>query len=86
MHRFPCMDMGTPIPIIVALLALSIALFVAGLLLRRKALLTSRGACLAWAILSVLPLFGTGLILFTRDQVNLSTGKVPVREDPNLAR
>jgi hypothetical protein len=59
------MNNGTPISIIVLLTAASVILLVIGLALHRKGMLRSRGAALGWAILTVLPLFAGGWVIFT---------------------
>lgn len=57
---------GNPILwIVLALVAASVVLFVIGLLLRRSGTIASRGAALAWGILTILPLFGGGVLLFS---------------------
>ncbi len=56
---------GNPIMwVVLALVAASVVLFVIGLLLHRGGALGSRGAALAWGILTILPLFGGGVLLF----------------------
>jgi len=56
---------GNPILwIVLALVAASVALFIIGILLHRNGTLASRGAAMAWGILTILPLFGGGVLLF----------------------
>ena len=57
---------ASPIAIVLLLPADSVILLVIGLLLHRKGILHSRGAALAWAILTVLPVFAGGWIIFTQ--------------------
>jgi hypothetical protein len=61
--------------IVLALVALTLVLFVLGMVLRRRGVLTTRGATLGWAILTLLPLFGSGFFLFTKHQVEYATGE-----------
>jgi hypothetical protein len=57
---------GNPIMwVVLALVAASVLLMVIGVLLHRNGTLASRRAAAAWAILTILPLFGGGVILFT---------------------
>ena len=68
------MNNGTPIGPIVALVAACLILLVIGLLLRRRGMLRSRGAALAWAILTIAPLFGSGVVFFTKHQIDRAEG------------
>jgi len=44
---------------------LCVILLVIGLVLHRKGVLQSRAAALAWAVLTILPLFAGGWVIFT---------------------
>ena len=66
---------NTGMGIVLALVAATILLFVIGMVLRRRGSLRSRGASLAWAILTLLPLFGSGFYLWTKHQLEKSTGE-----------
>ena len=81
------MGEGTNSPVLGVLLACvagSVILVVIGAWLHRQRKLTSRRAALAWAILSIAPLFGAGLIMFTKHQVEMATGETRsgVNESP----
>jgi hypothetical protein len=69
------MNAGTPIGLIVALVAVCLVLLVIGLMLRRRGMLRSRGAALAWAILTIAPLFGSGAILYGKHQIERANGQ-----------
>jgi peptidoglycan/LPS O-acetylase OafA/YrhL len=57
---------GNPIVwVVLALVAASVVLFVIGMLLHRSGTLGSRGAAAAWGVLTILPLFGGGILLFS---------------------
>jgi len=69
---------GTNSPILGALLACvaaSIALVVLGFWLRRTGRLTTRRAALLWAILSIVPLFGAGALMFGKHSVQMASGE-----------
>jgi hypothetical protein len=61
--------------VVLALVAASIVLFAIGMVLRRRGALRSRSAGLGWAILTLLPLFGSGFFLWTKHQVEKTTGE-----------
>ena len=65
---------GSPIGVIVGLLALCVILLLIGIALRRRGVLRSRGAWLVWSIITILPLFGAGLFLFGKHQVERAQG------------
>ncbi len=67
--------MSFPLPLIVLLLLLSAAIVAVGLRMRHRGHLRSRTAVTLWALLCLLPLFGTGLAVFTSDQIGLATGE-----------
>jgi len=73
-----------PFAIILGLVVLSLILFAIGLLLRRRGMLRTRGAVYLWAALVILPLAGSGLLLFVKHQVEYATGETQpgVSEDP----
>ncbi len=60
--------------VLLGLVGLSIALLVIGLLLHRRGALASRPVALGWAILTVLPLFGGGIVYATKHVVEQATG------------
>jgi len=66
---------NTGLGIVLALVAASLILFAIGMVLRRRGAFRSRGAALAWAVLTVLPLFGSGFYLWTKHQVEKTTGE-----------
>jgi uncharacterized membrane protein len=81
------MGPGTDSPILgvtFACIAASLVLAAIGFWLHRKRRLTSRRAALLWAILSVAPLFGAGLAMFAKHQVEMATGETRsgVHRDP----
>lgn len=59
------MSTGAPISVIALLTMLCVILLVIGLVLHRKGVLQSRAAALAWAVLTILPLFAGGWVIFT---------------------
>jgi uncharacterized membrane protein len=61
--------------VVYLLVAATVALFAIGLVLRRRGMLRTRGAALGWAILTILPLFGSGFYLMTKHQVEQATGE-----------
>ena len=64
-------------PILITMLlciGASILLAVVGFMLRRRGKLRAQGPALAWAILSVLPLFGAGAAMFTKHEVEHAAG------------
>lgn len=65
---------NTGMAVVLALVVASIVLFAIGMILRRRGVLRSRGAALGWAILTLLPLFGSGFFLLTKHQVDKTTG------------
>jgi hypothetical protein len=69
---------GTNSPILGALLACvaaSVVLVALGLWLRRSGRLTTSRAALLWSILSIAPLFGAGLLMFTKHTAEQVTGE-----------
>ena len=77
------MDFGTPIPIIIGLVLLSIILLAVGILLRRRGRLCSRQMWFIWVCVCVLPLAG-GVALYVQAQIDMMTGETPVREDSTV--
>lgn len=72
------MGNGTGNDILVLLLlcvAASVALAAVGIWLHRRRRLTSRSATLAWAIVSILPLFGAGFLMMSKHVVEEATGE-----------
>ncbi|HEX8553802.1 MAG TPA: hypothetical protein VF695_03755 [Sphingomonas sp.] len=70
--------MGTDNPILMVLLGCVIAsllLVAIGFWLKRSGKLTTRGAALGWAVLSVLPLFGAGAAMMTKHTAEAVTGE-----------
>lgn len=65
------------IGIMLAFVAASLLILVAGLVLRRQGRLVGRPAGLAWGALTLLPLFGLGLFTFTSHQVERAEGDLP---------
>jgi len=57
---------ASPIGIVVLLTVASAILLVIGLLLHRKGMLRSRGVAIVWAVLTVLPLFAGGWVIFVQ--------------------
>ena len=55
--------------------ALSALLAAIGFAMRKRGRLRTRGPALIWAILTVLPLFGAGAVMFTRHLADEVTGK-----------
>lgn len=66
---------NTGMGVVLALVAASVLLFVLGMVLRKRDMLRSRNAGLGWAILTLLPLFGSGLVFWTKHQVEKTTGE-----------
>jgi hypothetical protein len=68
---------GNPILIpVMLLITLSIALFAIGLTLRRRGYLRGRGVTLVWALITVAPLFGSGLVFYLKHQAEIASGAV----------
>lgn len=68
---------ATTNPILITMLlciGASVLLAAIGFALRRRGKLRAQGPALAWAILSVLPLFGAGAAMFTKHEVEHATG------------
>lgn len=65
---------NTGMGIVLALVLATIVLFILGMVLRRRGKLASSGAALGWAILTLLPLFGSGFFLFSKHQVEKTNG------------
>ncbi|SFP99889.1 hypothetical protein [Sphingomonas rubra] len=81
------MGNGTGNDILVLLLLCvggSIVLAALGIWLHRQRKLTSRGAALVWAIVTVLPLFGAGFLMMSKHVVEQATGETQsgVNEEP----
>lgn len=81
---------NTGLSVVLALVALTLILFVVGLVLRRRGMIRSRGAALGWAVLTILPLFGSGFLLWSKHQVEKVSGEtqegvneLPQRPDGN---
>jgi peptidoglycan/LPS O-acetylase OafA/YrhL len=54
---------------------LSVLLAIIGFVLHGRGHFTSRGPALAWAVLTILPLFGAGAAMFTKHAADEVTGK-----------
>lgn len=66
---------NNPILIILLLcIGASILLAVIGFVLRRRGKLRAQGPALAWAVLTVLPLFGAGAAMFGKHGIEQATG------------
>ncbi|PAX07645.1 hypothetical protein [Sphingomonas lenta] len=52
----------------------SILLAIIGFVLRSRGKLRAQGPALAWAILTILPLFGAGAAMFTKHEVEHAVG------------
>lgn len=66
---------GNPIlGVLLACVAGSIILAAIGIVLHKRGKLGARGPALAWAILSILPLFGAGFAMMTKHTVDNATG------------
>lgn len=52
----------------------SIVLAIIGFALRSRGKLRAQGPALAWAILTILPLFGAGAAMFTKHEVEHAVG------------
>ncbi len=81
------MGEGTSSPILGILLACvagSIFLAALGIWLKRTGKLTSSKAALAWAILTIVPLFGAGFAMMTKHSVEIANGETQsgVNEPP----
>jgi len=70
--------------ILLACVAGSVLLAALGMWLKKTGKLTSRGAALAWAILTIVPLFGAGFAMMTKHSVEIATGETQsgVNEPP----
>lgn len=70
---------GNPIlqVLLVCVLA-SLALAALGFWLRSRGKLRDKGPALGWAILTILPLFGAGIVMMTKHQVEIATGETPI--------
>ena len=55
----------------------SVALAALGFWLHRQGKLSARGPALAWAILTIAPLFGAGFVMMTKHQVEIAAGETP---------
>lgn len=72
------MGNGTGNDILVPLLLCvgsSIVLAALGMWLHRQRKLTSRGAALVWAVVTILPLFGAGFLMMSKHVVEQATGE-----------
>lgn len=83
---------NTGMGVVLALVAATVLLFAIGMVLRKRGMLRSRGAGLGWAILTLLPLFGSGFFLWTKHQVEKASGEtregvneVPPAQQPGNA-
>ena len=76
---------NTGMAVVYALVAATVILFVLGMILRKRGMLRTRGPALAWAILTILPLFGSGFYLWTKHQVEQASGETQsgVNEAPS---
>jgi len=71
---------GNPIlGVLMACVAASIILAIIGFVLHRRGMLRARGPALAWAILTIVPLFGAGFFLFAKHGVEAATGETQAR-------
>jgi hypothetical protein len=69
--------------VVPVLIVISVVLLIGGMALRRHGHLRSRGAALVWAILIVLPVFGSGLALYITHDVERARGITqPGRDTP----
>lgn len=66
---------GNPIlGVLLACVVASIVLAIIGFVLHGRGRLRARGPALAWAILTILPLFGAGLAMYGKHGVEDATG------------
>jgi len=66
---------GNPIlGVLLACVAASIILAIIGFVLHGRGKLRARGPALAWAILTIVPLFGAGFAMYTKHTVDNVTG------------
>ena len=56
-------------------IAASLVLLVIGIALRKRGRLASRGAAMLWAVLTILPLFGAGALMFVRHTADMASGQ-----------
>ena len=56
-------------------IAASLVLLVIGIALRKRGRLASRGAAMLWAVLTILPLFGAGALMFARHTADMASGQ-----------
>ena len=78
---------GNPIVYeLIGLIALSLLLVIVGFAVRRRGGLATRGAALAWAVLCILPLFGTAFVFGAKQQVQEAEGTLPTNGDIAPAR
>lgn len=76
---------GNPIlQILLVCVFASLALAALGFWLRRSGKLRERGPALFWALLTIAPLFGAGLIMYIRHTAEIVTGETQsgVNEPP----
>ena len=76
---------GNPIlQVMLVCIFASVALAALGFWLHRQGKLSARGPALAWAILTIAPLFGAGAIMMGKHTVEMATGdtKSGVNEPP----
>ncbi|HEX8381787.1 MAG TPA: hypothetical protein VF592_00280 [Sphingomonas sp.] len=59
----------------------SILLAVVGLVLHRRGKLAARGPAMIWAIVTILPLFGAGALMFGKHGVEQATGVTKAGEN-----
>ena len=64
---------GIFVPLLLAV-GLSALLVVIGFLLHRRGYFVRRGPALAWAVLTILPLFGAGAAMFVAHMAEKATG------------
>ena len=78
---------GNPILIILFLcIATTVALAAIGFVLRGRGMLRARGPALAWAVLTILPLFGAGFAMFSTHVVEKVTGETKAGENADDVR
>lgn len=76
---------GNPIlQVLLVCVVASVALAALGFWLRSRGKLAAKGPALFWALLTIAPLFGAGLIMMTRHTVDMATGETQagVNEPP----
>jgi cytochrome bd-type quinol oxidase subunit 2 len=78
------MTNASPIGVVVLLTIMSVVLLALGLWLHRKGMLRSRAASLAWAIVTVVPVFVGGWVFTTQhDRAPIANGGVGATSSAN---